>query len=73
MLQEGNKKQLKIQDYGKLCNESFFASTKNEEDLNKIGLFLDENFSDNVYERDNDSIEGEFFRLGVIPKNSWTT
>lgn len=46
----------------------FFASTKNEEDLNKIGLFLDENFSDNVYERDNDSIEGEFFSAWRYPK-----
>lgn len=38
----------------------FFASTENEEDLDKIGQFLDENF-DSVYERDDDSIEGEFF------------
>ena len=46
----------------------FFASTKNEEDLNKIGQFLDENFSDNVYERDNDSIEGEFFSGWCYPQ-----
>lgn len=45
----------------------FFASTENEEDLDKIGQFLDENF-DSVYERDNDSIEGEFFSGWTYPQ-----
>jgi len=45
----------------------FFASTENEEDLDKIGQFLDENF-DSVYQRDDDSIEGEFFSGWTYPK-----
>lgn len=46
----------------------FFASTANEKDLEKIGRFLDENFNDSMYERDNDSIEGEFFSKWCYPK-----
>lgn len=47
----------------------FFASTENEQDLDKIEAFLDETFADCFIERMDDTLEAQFFLAGFIRRN----
>lgn len=46
----------------------FFATTKNEQDLNKIEVFLNDNFGDCFLECADDALEGEFSSRWAYPK-----
>lgn len=46
----------------------FFASTKNEQDLDKIEAFLDDNFADSFIERMDDILKAEFSSRWVYPE-----
>ena len=46
----------------------FFASTENEQDLNKIEAFLDENFVDSFIERMDDTLDTQFSSRWVYPE-----
>lgn len=46
----------------------FFASTENEQDLDKIEAFLDETFADSFIERSDDILKAEFSSRWVYPK-----
>lgn len=45
-----------------------FVRTDNQNDLNRIGEFLDENFCDSMYERGNEHIGGEFYSKWEYPE-----
>lgn len=46
----------------------FFASTENEQDLDKIEAFLDDNFADSFIERVDDTLEAQFSSRWKYPK-----
>lgn len=46
----------------------FFASTENEQDLDKIEAFLDETFADSFIERTDDILKAEFSSRWVYPE-----
>ncbi len=46
----------------------FFASTENEQDLDKIEAFLDETFADCFIERMDDTLEAQFSSRWVYPE-----
>lgn len=46
----------------------FFASTENEQDLDKIEAFLDDNFADCFIERMDDILKAEFSSRWVYPE-----
>lgn len=46
----------------------FFASTENEQDLDKIEAFLDETFADSFIERMDDILKAEFSFRWVYPE-----
>lgn len=46
----------------------FFASTENEQDLDKIEAFLDETFADSFIERMDDILKAEFSSRWVYPE-----
>ena len=68
MRPEGKVKIQIRSDYGKLCDNIFYASTENEKDLDKVEKFLDETFCDCYLDRAEDSIEGEFFSKWDYPE-----
>ena len=49
----------------------FYASTENQNDLNKIEAFLDDNFSCYANKYGN-SVDAEFLPGGNIQKKKWT-
>lgn len=46
----------------------FFASTENQNDLERIGQFLDENLCDSMYEMYDECIDGEFCSRWKYPE-----
>jgi len=46
----------------------FFATTENEQDLDKIEVFLNDNFGDCYLERADDALEGEFSSRWAYPE-----
>lgn len=48
----------------------FFASTENQNDLERIGQFLDENLCDSMYEMYDECIDGEFCSRWKYPEEA---
>lgn len=52
----------------------FFASTENQNDLERIGQFLDENLRDSMFEMYDECIDGEFCSRWKCPEDkNWIT
>lgn len=50
------------------ATNQFFASTENEQDLDKIEAFLDENFGECFIERHDDVLDAQFSSRWVYPE-----